>query len=139
MAVAEVFFDTNVVMYLFSADVHKAERADDLIGRGGTISVQVLNEIANVARRKLKLSWSETNTILQTLRTVCQVEPLTLEVHDAGRRLAERYGFSVYDAMIVGAAVTAGCEVLYSEDMHHGLVVEEQLRISNPFGKATTA
>jgi predicted nucleic acid-binding protein len=47
--------------------------------------------------------------------------------------LGERYGFSVYDAMIVAAALREGCTTLYSEDMHDGLLVEDQLRIVNPF------
>ena len=53
--------------------------------------------------------------------------------HDIGRALGERYGFSVYDAMIVAAALEHGCTTLYSEDMHDGLVIEGRLHIVNPF------
>ncbi len=52
MSGAEAFFDSNVLIYLLSDDQAKASRAEELLGRGGTISVQVLNEITNVARRK---------------------------------------------------------------------------------------
>jgi len=58
---------------------------------------------------------------------------LTAETHDLGLRLAERYGFSVYDAMIVAAALLAGCGILYSEDMQHGQRIEDRLTLCNPF------
>lgn len=50
------FFDTNVLIYLCSGDPGKADRAESLIGAGGTISVQVLNEVTNVARRSMGMS-----------------------------------------------------------------------------------
>ena len=59
--------------------------------------------------------------------------PLTLQTHEIGRALAERYRFSVYDAMIVAAGLIAGCTTLWTEDMHNGLLVENQLQLVNPF------
>jgi len=129
----KVFLDSNVALYLLSGDAIKADRAEGLMAEGGVISVQVLNEIANVTRRKLAMSWHETNDVLDAVRAVCTTEPLTVETHDTGRRISERYGLSVYDSMIAAAALLAGCDVLYSEDMHDGLVIEERLRIVNPF------
>jgi predicted nucleic acid-binding protein len=127
------FLDTNVLIYLLSADAKKANQAEAIVHQGGLISVQVLNELANVARRKLDMPWREVNEVLGLIRSLCSVEPLTVESHDTGRRVAERYKLSVYDAMIVASALLAGCDILYSEDMHDGLLVEEQLRIINPF------
>ncbi|HTW27442.1 MAG TPA: PIN domain-containing protein [Acetobacteraceae bacterium] len=127
------FFDTNVLIYLASGDAAKADRAEALLAAGGAISVQVLNELANVARRKMRLSWAETRGFLDTLRGLLTVQPLTVETHETGLRLAERYGFSTYDAMIVAAALEAGCDRLWSEDMQHGQVLEERLRIADPF------
>jgi predicted nucleic acid-binding protein len=62
------------------------------------------------------------------------VEPLTVETHDRGIHVAERYKLSVYDSMIVAAALMAGCNTLYSEDMHDGLLINDQVRVFNPFG-----
>jgi len=93
----------------------------------------VLNEMAAVARRKLSMSWGEINEVLTLIRSVCSVVPLTVETHDLGRAVAERYGMSVYDAMIVAAALLGGCKTLYSEDMQDGLLIDHQLRICNPF------
>jgi predicted nucleic acid-binding protein len=128
------FFDSNVLLYATSLDRIKADRVRVLLGSGGTISVQVLNEIAHVALRKFKMSWADTRSFLSTTSDLLSIEPLTVRTHGAGLRLAERYGFAIYDSMIVAAALQAGCNTLWSEDMQDGLIVEKRLRIVNPFG-----
>ncbi len=127
------FFDSNVLLYLASDDGTKANRAEALLWDGGTISVQVLNEMSTVAIRKHGMSWSQVGTLLEPVRALCRIEPLTEATYDLGAQLAVRYRLSVYDAMIVAAALLAGADTLYSEDMHDGLLVEGQLRIRNPF------
>jgi predicted nucleic acid-binding protein len=131
------FFDTNVLVYIASGDATKADRAEAAIAAGGAISVQVLNELANVARRKMQMSWDDTHALLTTLRGLLTVHPLTLDIHETGLTLAERYGFSIYDAMIAAAAIHAGCDTLWSEDMQHGMAIDEGLRIVNPFRAAS--
>ena len=133
MTAAKAFIDSNVILYLLSKDTKKADAAEAVLRAGGLISVQVLNEIANVTLRKIGMSWAETNQFLASIRSLCAVESLTVETHDRGRDVAERYGLSVYDSMIVAAALLAGCTVLYSEDMQDGLVVDKRLRVANPF------
>ena len=133
MPAFKAFIDTNVLIYLLSDDLIKADHAEALLREGGIISVQVLNEIANVARRKLAMSWSEIKEIVELVTFVCPVKPLTLETHERGCLVAERYGLGVYDAMIVASALLSGCEVLYSEDMQNGMLIDRHLRIRNPF------
>ena len=120
----DCFFDTNIIVYLVSPDAKKASRSDELIERGGIVSVQVLNEFAAVARRKYKMGWADANLILATVKANCDVVPLTLETHARGITYAVRHQLAVYDAMIVASAVIAGCTTLYSEDMHDGLVID---------------
>jgi predicted nucleic acid-binding protein len=127
------FFDTNVVMYLASGDPTKADRTESLIAGGGIISVQVLNEVANVARRKMRLSWEQTHAFLSTVRALLPVEPLTIETHETGLVLAERYRLSTYDSMIAAAALLADCDTLWSEDLQNGMLIDTRLRIANPF------
>ena len=105
MRAPEAFIDSNILLYLLSANADKANRAEEVVRAGGLISVQVLNEITNVARRKLAMSWVEINEMLALIRPICPTEPLTIETHDRGRLVAERYGLSVYDAMIAAAAL----------------------------------
>jgi predicted nucleic acid-binding protein len=131
--VAKVFFDTNVLLYLLSGDAAKADRAEELVAQGGTIGVQVLNEFASVASRKLGMSHAEIRDVLESIRAICAVAPLTLEIHDRALGQAERYGFSIYDALIVAAALEADCGTLYTEDLQDGQVIDGSLTISNPF------
>lgn len=126
------FADTNVVLYLLD-DGPKAERAEEVLGQGPRISVQVLNEAMVNCRRKAGLSWEDTSAFLEGIRSLCPVEDLTVQTHQVGRALAEKYQLSVYDAMIVSAALIAGCTTLWTEDMHDGLLVEDQVRVVNPF------
>jgi len=130
------FFDTNVLMYVASGKSTKADRAEELLAAGGVISVQVLNEITNVARRKMRLSWADTHGFLTMIRGLVRVEALTIDVHETGLVLAERYGLSIYDALIVASALSADCDTLWSEDMHHQMLVDGRLRIINPFLKS---
>lgn len=127
------FIDTNVLVYLASGDAAKADRAETIVAQGGAVSVQVFNELANVARRKMQMSWSETRMFLDTLRALLTVHDLTIDTHETGLELAERYGLSIYDAMIVASALHAGCNTLWSEDMQHGMHLDEGLSIANPF------
>ncbi len=126
------FIDTNIFLYLLEAG-SKAEIAEREISAGGMISVQVLNEILANCIRRARMSWDEASEFLSSLQKLVDVCDLTREVHDLGRALGARYGFSVYDAMIVAAALRNGCSRLLSEDMQHGLIVEDLLRIENPF------
>jgi predicted nucleic acid-binding protein len=127
------FFDTNVLVYLASDDPRKAERAGELLARGGTISVQVLNELANVARKRMRLSWDETQAFLDPIAELLTVRPLTHDTHRAGLALAKRYRWSVNDGLIAAAALEAGCKTLWSEDLQHGMKLDEGLRIADPF------
>jgi predicted nucleic acid-binding protein len=126
------FFDTNVLVYLASDDATKANQAESVLKKGGAISVQVLNELANVARRKMTLSWTETRAFLATVSQLVSVQPLTHDIHVLGLTLAERYQLSIYDAMIVASALEAGCDTLWTEDLQHGVDLKG-LRVRNPF------
>ncbi len=126
------FIDTNVLLYIASGDPEKAAKAEAIVASGGMISMQVLNELTHVARRKMQMSWTETHEFLDMLRSLLRVHPLSIETHERGLVLAERYGLSIYDAMIVGAAAQAGCDTLWSEDIYDSLLIEDRLRIRKP-------
>lgn len=97
---------------------------------GAAINVQVLNEIANVMRRKPSMSWREINDVLALNRAICPAEPLTAGIYD-GSDLS-RCGLNVYDA-VIGSRSYRGCKTLYSEDLQDGLLIDGQLHIRNPF------
>jgi predicted nucleic acid-binding protein len=135
MSAIDTFFDTSVLLYLLSEDSDKADRVEELLAESGTVSVQVLNEFAVIAMRKLKMALRDVREILDTIRAVCSVEPITLATHDRGLAINERYGFSLYDSMIVSSALIVGVKTLYSEDLQHGQLIDGQLRVIDPFLK----
>lgn len=133
MSATERFLDTNLLLYLLSGDPLKADRAEELLSASGVISVQVLNEFASVAARKLKMPIAEIREVLAVIRAVCRVVPVSEQTHDMGLQLAERYRLSIYDSMILAAAQLAGCTLVLSEDMQDGQIFDEGLEVRNPF------
>src|SRR6266436_6148487 len=77
MSEAEAFHDTNILLYLVSADAAKADVAEALIAGGGHVSVQVLNEFASIATRKFGMTWAAVADVLEVVRNVCRVHPLS--------------------------------------------------------------
>lgn len=131
------FFDSCVLIYALSQGDARADIAEQLLAFGGVISVQVLNELVAVARRKLNMSWAEIRQALDDIRILCEPPvSLSLETHSSAVEIAERYGYQIYDALIVAAAIEAGCRVLYTEDMRDGQVIGS-LTIRNPFSLRT--
>ena len=129
---AKPFIDSNVVLYLFSSDTLKADRAESLLQSGGLISVQVLNEVASVCLRKLKMTWEDVDAVLETLKSTCEVLPVSLASHEKAVGLAERFQISFYDANIAATAILCGADTLFSEDLQNGMSMDS-LTVVNPF------
>jgi len=130
------FFDTTVAVYAASDSDFKGSVARELLAVvGSVISVQVLDEFVAVARGKLKWPWDKVQEALTDIRALCDpVLPLTVETHEAALEIAARYGYHIYDALILASAIEAGCDVLYSEDMQDGQQIDG-LTIRNPFAR----
>ena len=128
------FFDTNILVYVVGQRDQRSEYADALLAAGGVISVQVLNELANVSRKELMMSWEDIREVLDAIQTLCPMPlPLTGDTHEAGRRIAAKYGYSMYDGLIAASALEAECDTLYSEDFQDGQLIEHRLTVRNPF------
>jgi predicted nucleic acid-binding protein len=130
------FADSNVLLYAASPETLKGAIAEQLLADRLTISVQVLDEIANVLNRKWRWAWRDASEFLGLVRDHTTVIAVDGRVHDLGIQIAIRHKLAVYDSMIVAAALLAGCHTLYSEDMHADLVIENRLQIVNPFASA---
>ncbi len=130
---ADVFFDTSVLVYTLVREDRRATVAEELLFAGGFISVQVLNELVAVGRRKLDMSWEEIGAALTSIRELCGPPmSLTIDIHENAVRIAEQFGYRIYDALILAAALKAECSILYSEDMQDGQSIEK-MTIRNPF------
>jgi predicted nucleic acid-binding protein len=129
---AKPFIDSNVVLYLFSSDTLKADRAESLLQSGGLISVQVLNEVASVCLRKLKMTWEDVDAVLETLKSTCEVLPVSLASHEKAVGLAKRFQISLYDANIAATAILCGADTLFSVDLQNGMSMDS-VTVVNPF------
>ncbi len=128
----KAFFDTNILVYAATSDTKKRQAAYCL-GVGGIISVQVLNEFVHVARRKLRHDWPQIELALGIFRASLDgIVPVTLDTHTDAVSFAREHSLAFYDALIVAAAIEAGCDTLFTEDMQHGRKFGG-LTIVNPF------
>jgi predicted nucleic acid-binding protein len=132
---ARAFVDSNVLLYAVGDDDDRRAIAESLLALRPVISTQVLAETAAVLRRKFQLSPAEVTQILQALLAQVECEPLSASTVLAALQVAHRLGYAHYDSQIVAAALAAGCDVLYSEDLHDGQVVDGKLAIVNPFAR----
>ncbi len=130
----KAFFDSNVLIYAMVSGDSRRERAQQLVEEGGEISVQVLNEFVAVARRKMIMPWKDVIDAVDTIRILFP-SPLaiTMDTHQLALKIAQRYGFGIYDALIASSALEANCSTLYSEDMQDGQVIDGRMTIRNPF------
>lgn len=130
---AAIAIDTNIAVYAFSKDERRLV-AMDLLQVGPKISIQLLNEFVSVSVRKRRVEWPEIEDALDVIsQLAASIRALTYEVHDLGRVMSQRYKLGFYDALIVAAALLDECDTLYTEDMQHGLVIDNRLTITNPF------
>jgi len=127
------FLDTNVLVYAVLSDDPRRERAEEALLAGGVVSVQVMNEFANVARRKLGWDWPAVEAALDLIERQCRpVRPLSLATHRTAIGLSRDHGLSIYDGLLVAAALEAGCDRLLTEDLQAGRAFGA-LVVTNPF------
>ena len=127
------FFDTNILVYAHTTGDYRSDIARSLLLDGGVIGVQALNEFASVARVKLGFDWAQIQSAVGSILILCpNPRPLGVDIHLRALEISGRYGVSIWDGLIVAAAIDARCSVLLSEDMQHGQVVDG-VRIENPF------
>lgn len=133
------FIDTNVLIYWVD-DSARADTVEQLLAGESVISVQVLNEFANVLRKKRAMPLADIRFLSNTLINSCEVYDLSVRTHQSALALMGRYKLSLYDANSVAAAGLSNCAVLYNEDMQDGLNIKlpepggaSALSIRNPF------
>ncbi len=128
----KVFIDTNIFVYAQTNDL-KSEKSLELLASGGVISIQVLNELANVLSKKFQRDWQDIENVIRDIKLLrFEIIPVTFSIHETAIHLARDYNISFYDALIIAAASIADCTVLYSEDMQNGRQISG-LTVLNPF------
>ena len=127
------FIDSNILVYS-AVDDRRTQAALDTLAEPFIISVQSLNEVTHVLRRKFRREWVDVDEAVGLIiAAALDVVAITLGMQREARRLAERHQLAIYDAQIIASALASDCVTLWSEDMHHGLVIDKRLTIRNPF------
>jgi len=130
---AKTFFDTSVLIYVVTKSHWRSQIAAGRLRGGGVISTQVLNEFVNLSRKNMQQDWGAIKQDLEDIRRLCDpVLPVTLATHEEGLRIAQRYGYRIYDSLMIASAIESGCSTLLSEDMQDGQTIGS-LTIQNPF------
>ena len=83
--------------------------------------------------KKTNIAEARLRAIIQDWYRDCEIHPSNVAQHVLASKLRERYAFSYWDSLIVAAALDAGCDMLFSEDMQHGQNIDGRLMITNPF------
>ena len=133
----KIFIDTNILIYAYTEkEIEKQNIALEILysnRKNIVISTQVVNEFSSALIRKYKVKPDILSPRVKELFTLFNVSLIYYSTIEKAFDLIQKYNFSYYDSLIVSSALENECSVLYSEDMHHGLVVENKLKIINPF------
>jgi predicted nucleic acid-binding protein len=130
------FFDTNVVLYLYSKDeIRKQSTSLRIVNEcaQAIISTQVVNELINVLSKKIGLEWDEITNVLAEIRESFTIHIVNLTVIQSACKFAKRYQYSYFDSLIIASALASNATVLFSEDMQNGQIIESRLTIINPY------
>ena len=131
----KAFLDTNIFIYMYDASQpDRKETSLSLLDSHDCVtSTQAINEVSNVLLRKLKKSFLEVMHVLEDIYLVCEVKLLQKATIFRAIGLMERYGYSYYDCLMLSSAIENNCGVLYTEDMQDWHMIDNRLRIINPY------
>lgn len=135
---ARIFLDTNILVYATITDSVGEKNAKALsflesMERNRIfISTQVINEYYSTLIRK-NVADDIIQKKIRELIEIVEVFPVDLPTVVYSWKVRERYGFSIWDSLIVATALKGRCAVLYSEDLQHEQVIEKRVLVLNPF------
>ena len=127
------FIDTNILIYLLSLDSKKKDIARTFLSNHNLISTQVVNEYCNICLKKFNLSTSDTQETLISITQRVQVCNIDLDTIFLALKIKHKYKYQYYDSLIIASAIENKCSILYSEDLQHNQIVDNKLKILNPF------
>jgi predicted nucleic acid-binding protein len=133
----KIFLDTNIIIYSYSLDeLDKKQKAIQCLQAGQPwVSTQVLNETVNILKRKFSIDFTQISTVINELTQQLQIAIVTVKTIQSAISISEKYKFSYFDSLIVASALEAGCNFLYTEDLHDGQQIDHKLTILNPLLK----
>jgi len=134
MGVNTYFIDSNILIYAMGNNDQKKQRTLELLfNQEPIISTQVINECSNVLRKKFKLEYRKISEIIDNYLCIVKLVPVHIQTIKLAWIIGEKYGYSYYDCLIIASALENNCNPLYSEDLQHNQMIENKLRVLNPF------
>ena len=133
MSDSKIFIDSNILICLFDGDAKRKAFATSLKNKNHIISTQVINENINVCLKKIKLSKLEAFSHGAYLMDNFEIVTITKSTIETAFSISIKYEYSFWDSLILSSAIESGCNIIYSEDMQHGQIIEDRLTIVNPF------
>ena len=131
---SKIALDSNILIYNHSLTCeNKMLIAIDLFNENPVVSSQVISEYINVMRKKFKMGKNELIQLCSLWLEKCTIQPVILSTIKLAQYLVGKYDFQIFDGIIIAAALEADCDILYSEDMQNGQIIENMLKIVNPF------
>ena len=127
------FIDSNICLYILDKENPKFFKAKALLEYKPIISTQVIAENINVCLKKYKKTRSFALAHANSLREACNVQGITNQTLTTALFIFERYGYSIFDSLIIASALEAKCNTLYTEDLHQGQLIIGKLKLVNPF------
>ena len=138
------FIDSNIWLYRFIINpndanaISKQKIATTITNYPNLIiSTQVVNEVCANLIRKAKFNNRKIEIFIQELTQGCDILPVSLETVQTAVSLRHQYSISFWDSLIIASAILGDAKILYSEDMQHGLIINNSLQIINPFKELT--
>ena len=134
MIMNKISLDTNILIYSHDkSDLRKQDIARTLLNLYPVISTQTISEYINVLKRKITIPKYELIDLCMANLDDCNIHPVRISTLKIAKHIIQRYDLQIFDSIIIASAVETNCEILYSEDMHHGLEIDGKLKILNPF------
>ncbi len=132
----KTFLDTNVLLYMYATDEPiKHNKAQAILHEHENIiiSTQVLFEFSNIMHKKLKQDYHSIESALEEFHTIFDIAIIHYSTIKQALKIATKYKYSFPDSLIVSTALEYDCNLLLSEDMHHNQIIDNNLKITNPF------
>jgi predicted nucleic acid-binding protein len=135
MGAEKSFLDTNILIYAYSVtEPEKKEKALQILGSPSIfISTQVINEFIWVMNKKYTVDFSQLSLIVQSFFELYNVASITQKTIHKAINLSQTLKYSYWDSLMLSSALESECNIFYSEDVQHSRIIEEKLRIVNPF------
>ena len=132
----DVFIDSNILLYYTLGTPGEIAVLQKIFSNSSYsihISTQVVNEFCNVAIKKKMRSTAQIADLVQMFEETYLIDTIWPATARLALNIRYKYKLSFYDSLITASALENNCRIIYSQDLHHGLLIEKKMKIVDPF------